>query len=144
RVKSQTDPIGYPNTDWAKALIKDNFVTNHNLSARGGNDRLNFFTSFDYFKDDGMVVNTGYKRFNFRNNLTYQVNEWLKLGNNLAFRTTTSEPASIGPIYTFWRATSPGVLPKHPDGRFGAAQTPSGETGANNPLMNAERARGES
>lgn len=144
REKSQTDPIGYPNTDWTKALIKDNFVMNHNLSARGGNDRLNFFTSFDYFKDDGMIVNTGYKRFNFRNNLGYKVNDWLQLGNNLAFRTTTAEPADIGPIFTWWRATSPGMVPKHPDGRYGAAQTPSGETGANNPLMQAEQQRGES
>ncbi|WP_373512288.1 SusC/RagA family TonB-linked outer membrane protein, partial [Persicitalea sp.] len=143
REKSQTDPIGYPNTDWSKAIIKKNTVMNHNFSARGGNEKVNFYSSVDFFKDDGLIPNTSFRRFNFRNNLSYKVNKWLTLGNNLTFINTKSDPAEIGNIFNNWRTTSPGVLPKHPDGRYGAAQTPSGETGANNPLMRAEERRGE-
>jgi TonB-dependent starch-binding outer membrane protein SusC len=141
--KSQTDPINYPNTDWSDVLIKRNIVTNHNVSARGGNDKINFYSSFDYFKDDGLIVNTGFRRMNFRNNLTYQVNKWLKLGNNFTVISSKAEPTSVGNIFTWWRATTPGMVPKHPDGRYGAAQTPSGESGANNLLMQAETIRGE-
>jgi TonB-dependent starch-binding outer membrane protein SusC len=70
RQNSLTDPIGYPNTDWSDVLIKRNIVNNHNVSARGGNDKINFYTSMDYFKDDGLIVNTGFRRINLRNNLT--------------------------------------------------------------------------
>ncbi len=143
REKSLTDPIGYPNTDWSKDLIKKNTIMNHNLSARGGNEKINFYTSVDYFKDDGLISNTAFQRFNFRNNLSYKVNNWLTLGNNLTYINTKADPAETTNIFTFWRATSPGVLPKHPDGRYGAAQTPSGETGANNPLQRAEQLTGE-
>ncbi|AHM61174.1 TonB-dependent receptor plug [Flammeovirgaceae bacterium 311] len=143
REKSQTDPIGYPNTDWSDVLIKQNVVTNHNFSARGGNEKVNFYTSLDYFKDDGLITNTGFRRMNFRNNLTYQVNDWLKLGNNFTVITSKAEPTQIANIFTWWRATTPGMVPKHPDGRYGAAQTPSGEAGANNLLMQAESIRGE-
>lgn len=143
REKSKTDPIGYPNTNWWNALIKDNVVMNHNLSARGGNEKINFYTSFDYYDDDGMIANTAFRKLNFRNNLGYQVNKWLKLGNNLSILSMNSDPVDIGDIFQWFRATSPGTVAKHPDGRYGAAQTPKLETGNNNPVRSAEAARGE-
>lgn len=143
REGSKTDPIKYPNTNWWDALIKDNAVMNHNLSVSGGNERMNFYTSFDYYDDDGMIANTAFKKLNFRNNLTYQVNKWLKLGNNLSILSMNSDPVNIGNIFQWFRATSPGTVAKHPDGRYGAAQTPKLETGNNNPVRSAEVARGE-
>lgn len=143
REGSKTDPIKYPNTNWWDALIKDNVVTNHNLSARGGNEKVNFYTSFDYYDDDGMIANTAFKKLNFRNNLSYQVNKWLKLGNNFSIVSMKSDPVNIGNIFQWFRATSPGTVAKHPDGRYGAAQTPKLETGNNNPVRSAEAARGE-
>lgn len=143
REGSKTDPLKYPNTNWWDALIKDNVVMNHNLSARGGNEKINFYTSFDYYDDDGMIPNTAFRKLNFRNNLTYQVNKWLKLGNNLSILSMKSDPANIDNIFQWFRATSPGAVAKSPDGRYGAPQTPKLETGTNNPLMSAEAATGE-
>ena len=142
REKSKTDPIGYPNTNWWDWVIKKNTVMNHALSARGGNDRINFYTSVNYFKDDGMIAKSGFQRLNFRNNLSYQLNKWIKLGNNITLISTKAEPTDIDDVFQWFRATSPGQLPKHPDGRYGAPQT-GVETGTNNPVMSAETQRGE-
>jgi len=143
REKSKTDPLGYPNTDWWDAIIKPNTVQNHSLSAQGGNKKVNFFSSFNYFDNDGLISNTAYKRLTFRNNLTYEVTDWLKVGNISTLLSGKADPASIGTIFTWWRATTPGMVPKSPDGRYGASQTPSMEFQSNNVLHSAENTLGE-
>lgn len=142
REKSKTDPIGYPNTDWWKALTKDNVKMNHHLSARGGNEKLNFFTSVGYYSDNGLIPNTAYERWNFRNNMTFKVTDWLELGNIFTITTSEQDPSTDNNIFGFWRATTPGMVPKY-NGKYGGAQTPAGETGANNPLRAAELPVGE-
>ncbi|WP_165933505.1 TonB-dependent receptor [Arundinibacter roseus] len=143
REGSKMDPIRYPNTNWLTALIKPNMVMNHNFSARGGNDKVNFYSSVDYFGDDGLIPNTGFRRLNFRNNLTYKVNKWLKFGNTFTVISTTAEPATIENAFEWMRATTPAVVPKHPDGRYGSGQLLGGEGGTNNGLMTVENRRGE-
>jgi TonB-linked SusC/RagA family outer membrane protein len=140
---SKTDPINYPNTNWMHALIKDNFVMNHNFSAKGGNERISFYSSLNYFDDDGLIPNTGYIKVNFRNNLDYKINNWLKIGNNITLNRTKADPATIANGFQWMRATTPAVVPKHPDGRYGSGQLLAGEGGSNNPLMTVENARGE-
>ena len=51
----------------------------HNFSATGGNEKTNYFVSFGYVKEDGLLVSDdmGYKRYNLRSNLTTE------LANNL-------------------------------------------------------------
>jgi TonB-linked SusC/RagA family outer membrane protein len=142
REKSKTDPIGYPNTDWWDAIIKSNLIMNHNLSATGGSDKIKFFTSLGYYSNDGLIPNTAYERINFRNNLTYSVNEWLELGNILTITTSKQDPADEGRIFSWWHFTTPGAVPKY-DGRYGGGQTYDVELEANNGLWYTERWHGE-
>lgn len=51
--RSGTDPYKYPNTDWYEELFRNALITNHNLSIRGGTDKLSSFVSFNYLKQDG-------------------------------------------------------------------------------------------
>lgn len=135
--KSKIDPIGYPNTDWWEALLKNNLKMNHHFSARGGSEKLNFYTSVGYFSDDGIIPNTAFERLSFRGNLNYKVNDWLELGNIFTIQNRQGDNTSENNIFSWWRASSPGTVPKHPDGRYGGAQVP-GEAGANNMLRSAE------
>lgn len=142
REKSKTDPILYPNTDWWDVMIKNNTIHNHSISARGGNDKITFYSSFNYLNNDGLMPNTGYERFTFRNTLNYQVTPWLKLGNTLTAMFGNQEPGAGGTdnILRYLFVTTPGLLPKHPDGRYGGAMT--GESG-NNQLRALENMVGE-
>ena len=142
RLKSKTDPIGYPNTDWWSVLMKPNTVQSHSISATGGNKKVKFYTAFNTFSNDGLIANTGYKRNTFRNNLTYKVTDWLELGNILSLLSGKAQPADGESIFYWWRATTPGLLPKNPDGRYGAAQTSAGEDQSNNPVWSAETSLG--
>lgn len=138
----KTDPLKYPSTNWFDAITKKNIIYSHNLSARGGSEKINFYTSMDYYKDDGMIYNSGFSRLSFRNNLTYNVNKWLKLGNNISYSSSNAGPLSIDNVFQWLRAASPSIYPQAPDGRFGAAQLPN-ETGTNNQVARAKVQRGE-
>lgn len=143
REGSITDPLLYPNTNWWDALLNKGTMHNHNLSARGGNDRIHFFSSLGFLENEGTIPNTGMHRFNFRNNLSYKVNEWLELGNTLTALYSESDPGTDNNIFQWFETLTPGTLPKHPDGRYGISMTGGSEFSANNPLRAAETQMGE-
>lgn len=60
------------NTDWNKVFFRTSTTTNHNLSLRSGGENLSSFTNFGYFKQDGILDQTGLQRFNLRNNVSGQ------------------------------------------------------------------------
>lgn len=138
----KTDPLKYPSTNWWDAIMQRDMIQNHNITARGGSDKVNFYSSMDYYKDEGLIPNSGFRRLNFRNNLTYNVNKWLKLGNNITYISSKSDPVDVDDIFQWFRANSPAIVPQAPDGRYGAPQLPN-EVSSNNPLRIAKQERGE-
>lgn len=138
------DPFLWPYTNQLEDVTKENIVQKYHLSARGGSDKIKFYSALEYYKDNGLIYNTGYKRLNFRNNLDYQVNKWLKLGNSFSYINGIAEPSSVTTIFQWMRNTTPAMFTRHPDGRWGGGAFPDGTGGQNNPRQNAEQARGES
>lgn len=54
-----TDPL-FPNTNWYKELIRDWAPEQqHNISIRGGNDRLKFYGFFGYLNQETMIKKNG-------------------------------------------------------------------------------------
>ncbi len=141
REGSKTDPVKYPNTNWWDAIIKDNVIQTHQFSVRGGQEKVSFYTSVNYQYNDGLILNSSYKSLNFRNNIDYQVNNWLKIGNIMTSLYGKNDPARLDEAFTWFMATTPGLVPKTPDGRYGSAQT-VGESGANNLLQLIESSHG--
>jgi TonB-linked SusC/RagA family outer membrane protein len=72
-------------TDWLKQLIKPATITNTNLSLRGGNENTKFSSSFNYFNQDGMILNSDYKRITGRINFDQKVSRTVKMGINLSY-----------------------------------------------------------
>ncbi|CAM4289074.1 iron complex outermembrane recepter protein [Pedobacter westerhofensis] len=69
------------NTDWQKAVERDNaYAQNHNLSFGGGTDKTIFGGSVNYLSDQGIVKGSDLKRFIGRLNLSQKtLNDKLKL-----------------------------------------------------------------
>ncbi|EAQ40846.1 SusC/RagA family TonB-linked outer membrane protein [Polaribacter sp. MED152] len=59
--------------------------TETNLRMGGGNQDTRYFASFGYLDDNGYSINTGYKRYTTRLNLTSDVKPWLKLNSNIGY-----------------------------------------------------------
>jgi TonB-linked SusC/RagA family outer membrane protein len=71
------------NTDWLETVSQPGRVQNYDLAVRGGNDKSTYFTSFTYFKQDGLVRNTGADRISLRINSDHKVNNFIEFGNSL-------------------------------------------------------------
>lgn len=88
------------NTDWNDAVFQDGKMQSHQVSASGGNEKTTFYTSFSYFDQEGITINTGLQRYNGRLNISHAERN-LKFGVNLAggwskFRGTFEGDQSVG------------------------------------------------
>lgn len=131
------NPLLYPNTDWVDAIFQTAAATNHNLSMSGGSDKISFFTSFGYLNNPGIIDKSGYERYSFRSNVEAKVTPWLTLGTKLNGYLSDNGIASdyISDIFTYGYGSVPGIVFRHPDGRFGGAQAPGEDIQANSPLF---------
>jgi TonB-dependent starch-binding outer membrane protein SusC len=85
---------GPADTDWQDLLYRNGTLQNHQFSVSGGTDKINFYTSANYFTQDGVIINSGYKRTSFLTNVDAQVNDKLKLGVNLFLRRSNKSGVS--------------------------------------------------
>ena len=60
---------GLPSTDWQDAIFRQAPIQNHTLSISGGNANVRYYLSGNYFDQQGIVINSGYKRYSARANV---------------------------------------------------------------------------
>lgn len=58
------------NNNWQDVFFKSDITQQHNISASFGGDNTSVYSSLGYLEQGGMVPNTNFKRFTFRNNIT--------------------------------------------------------------------------
>jgi TonB-linked SusC/RagA family outer membrane protein len=76
------------NTNWQDEVFTANApIQNYHISANGGTDKSTYSISAGYFDQQGIIMSSYYKRFTFRVNSSAQVNNWLKVGENLSLAT---------------------------------------------------------
>lgn len=71
------------NTDWSDILFRDAFNQEYNVSLSGGTEKVTYYTSLGYFKENGNVEGVSMDRFNIVGKTSYKVNRMLKLGVSL-------------------------------------------------------------
>lgn len=81
----------YTPDNWANETFQNNPRQEHNISMSGGNDKSNYYMSFGYLDDQGIVSGSGFKRYSTRFNGDYQVKKWLKIGANLNYNYANSQ-----------------------------------------------------
>ena len=67
---------------WYDALFSNGMKLEATAKISGGNEKLNYYTSFGYLKDEGYYRASDFDRFNTRANINYQAKKWLKLGRD--------------------------------------------------------------
>jgi TonB-linked SusC/RagA family outer membrane protein len=71
-------------TDWYSQVLRTAPVENYSVNISSGTDKVSSSTTFNYFNQSGVLVNTGVKRYAFRSNNEYRPANWIKIGLNLA------------------------------------------------------------
>lgn len=71
-------------TNWFDKITRDALMQNYAVTISSGNDKLKSTVVASYTNQEGMLINTGYERFNFRVNTLYTPTDRIRLGINLA------------------------------------------------------------
>ena len=70
---------------WYNTLFHNGLKLEATAKISGGNEKLNYYTSFGYLKDEGYYTASNFQRFNTRANINYQPKKWLKGGLNIQY-----------------------------------------------------------
>ena len=99
-----------PNVNWQKQVLKNAFVGNAQLSIGGGSENTRYIVSADYFKQKGMILNSGYDRFNLHTAITSTLNKIFKVGTNMNLAySKTRQVGSSGDGYSAPGGSNPGA-----------------------------------
>lgn len=89
-------------TDWQDAMLRTAFRQSHELSVSGGTDKGRYAFSAGYTNQDGVVINSGFERYNLHLNADWNLTADLTFGVQATYGrskqeglTTTEEQSSI-------------------------------------------------
>jgi TonB-dependent SusC/RagA subfamily outer membrane receptor len=78
------DPLSFgQGTDWLGALFNTAPIQNYSLSYSGGSPKSSYYVSGTMLDQQGIVLNTNYRRYTIQFNSESRLFDWLKFGNNL-------------------------------------------------------------
>ncbi len=76
----------YTPDNWFNELFNTgNLRQEYNLNVSGSSDKFNYYASFSYLDDSGLMENSDYSRFTTRVAVDYQAKKWLKLNTSMAY-----------------------------------------------------------
>ncbi len=87
--KYRTGAPGYTDHDWIDMFMsKLAFQQSHNISVRGGTEKVKYYVSFGYTGDNGLLKSgiQWYHRYNLRSNLSAEIAKGLNLNVNISGR----------------------------------------------------------
>jgi len=81
------DTLKY-NTDWQDKIFRSAPMQNYQVGLRGGSEKNKYYFSGGYFSQDGIVLNSGIKRYQFKLNLDQTVSQYARIGTSINFSRT--------------------------------------------------------
>lgn len=89
-----TQTFAGTNTDWQSALFRNAMINDNNISLSTGGEKSNFYASAGYFNQDGILINTGFKRYSLRLNSDHQISKRFKFGQTFLFSSSDKKNES--------------------------------------------------
>lgn len=121
--KEEIDQLG-PGTDWQEAAFQEAPMHSHQLTFLGGNEKIRYSITGNYFDQDGILLNTGFRRLSSRVNLDITPTQKLTLGTSLTLgQTRTNIAANVtqgisSSIVTAILSMPPTATIYEPDGSY--------------------------
>ena len=108
------------NTNWLNEVTQLGLMTNHNLSASGGNNDIQSFFSFNLNKEEGILTGNNFERVTFRNNINYKLSKKVDYSHNISVQLANSNPKNFG-VFTSAYKQAPIVPVRDENGRYGSS-----------------------
>lgn len=77
------NPFYNNTTDWQKLFYKNTYNQSHNLSISGGTQELSYKTNLNYYRERGVIKNTGFDRYSLSMSLDYNPDKRFKLAGSI-------------------------------------------------------------
>jgi len=98
------------NTDWQDVLTRTAITNDHNLVLKGGSQKTNYYASLGFLDQQGIIIETGLKRYSGRVNITqkllddrlkidFNLNTTVESGENCNASTMVSQMIGLNPTY---------------------------------------------
>ncbi|WP_420146732.1 SusC/RagA family TonB-linked outer membrane protein [Spirosoma sp.] len=97
-------------TDWQSLVFRNGTGQQHQLTVSGGGEKTTYLVSGNYLNQNGIVNNSGFKRYILRSNINTQVNDKLSFRVNLWGTRTENHNTLDGGAITqalAWAPTTP-------------------------------------
>ncbi|WP_299556487.1 TonB-dependent receptor [Seonamhaeicola sp.] len=138
---SGSDPLNYPNTDWAALTLADSSPESRtSLSISGGTDNVKYFVSGDFMDQTGMYRSKDlkFKQHQLRSNIDINITEDIKLGVDVSGRFGNNQQPGVdrNNIYKLIFNTVPIQVGRYPNG------LPARGSDEGNPVLTSSNASG--
>jgi TonB-linked SusC/RagA family outer membrane protein len=95
RKQTELDQLG-EGTNWQQEAFRTGKIQNHQLSLSGGAEKVQYFLGANYFDQEGVIINTNFRRLGFRSNINANPFDRLQVGANLSINKTNAQIAPSG------------------------------------------------
>lgn len=130
-------------TNWQNELFRTAAMYNHQISFSGEKDGTRYYTSLNYFDQEGIVLNSDFNRMSMRLNVDSSVKSWLKIGNNMSISRSSQQVVrndDRGGLVMNTLRQSPELPVRYADGSFAGPTSGLGSSAneATNPIALSE------
>lgn len=135
--------VAYPNTDWYKAVFKNEMMMEHSLSVLGTSEKTNFNFSGTYLDNPGLIKGAGIKRYFLRSNITVDITNWLQAGTRIwGYQSDVGRNSTSGTLSGLgFQKMVPSIYPYY-DGKYGAPEAPEEDPQSHNSLWDIDKTGG--
>ncbi len=79
------NPAALNNIDWQDEMSRVSLRQTYNLSVSGGSENTQSMMSVSYMNNDGIIIESNYKRLTARANVNHKVKDFIRTGVNLSY-----------------------------------------------------------
>ena len=114
------------NTDWYKELLHTGFSNNNSVSVSGGSKAVDYFLSYNFFDEKGVLSGQTYQRSTIRNNNVYKFyDDRFKITQTLNISFSQGSPKPLNAFNSAYRQ-APIVPVQYSNGRYGGSRVNTG------------------
>ncbi|WP_171946633.1 SusC/RagA family TonB-linked outer membrane protein [Flaviramulus basaltis] len=97
--------FGNADTDWQDEITNNNALwNNYRFNVTGGTDNVNYLVSANVTDQEGIMLGSKLKRYNFSTNIDADVTEYLKLGASINYNHSVNKSSAVqGLLQGFFR-----------------------------------------
>jgi TonB-linked SusC/RagA family outer membrane protein len=130
-------------TNWQDELFRTAAMYNHQISFSGEKEGTRYYTSLNYFNQEGIVLNSDFNRMSMRLNIDSTVKSWLKIGNNMSISKSSQQVVrndDRGGLVMNTLRQSPELPVRYADGSYAGPTSGLGSSAneATNPIALSE------